>query len=460
MKPTHNDTPSWAAALKISAVYAIIGALWILGSGRLLRAFVHDAALAVMLEYIKGWFYVLATAVLLGWWLNLYFRKIRGTTELLRKSETRFTSIFNHHLEAVGISRLSDGVFVDVNEAFARLYGYTRGEIIGRSSDQLQLWNSSGQVGIITELKEKKSLVFEMRVCRKDGEERDLMASLQLIELDGEPCILGTLIDITERKQAEEDIRKLNAELEQLNASLEIKVKERTALLEAANKELEAFSYSVSHDLRSPLRHINGYVDLLNQRYRAGLDDKARHYLDSVSEASKQMGTLIDDLLKFSRAGRKELSSTELDFNTIILEVLEEMKPVLKERKINWDIQDLPKVNGDYSLMKLVWTNLIDNAVKYSRNQQEARISIVYKQEANDLIFCITDNGVGFDMKHAQKLFGVFQRLHSQDEFEGTGIGLANVQRIIYKHSGKVWAEAEPGKGARFYFSLPKNRRK
>lgn len=259
----------------------------------------------------------------------------------------------------------------------------------------------------------------------------------------------GATLDITERKQAEDEIKQLNAELE-------LKVERRTALLEAANKELEAFSYSVSHDLRAPLRHINGYVDMLNKKYHETLDDKARHYLDTITGASSQMGTLIDDLLQFSRTGRKELSSKVLDLNILIKEVLKEMEPDVKGRKIEWEIQDLPKVFGDNTLLKLVWVNLLDNAVKYTRNQPLAKISIRYKSEAKDFVYCICDNGVGFDMKYANKLFGVFQRLHSSAEFEGTGIGLANVQRIISKHNGRIWAEAEPGKGARFYFSLPK----
>jgi light-regulated signal transduction histidine kinase (bacteriophytochrome) len=231
---------------------------------------------------------------------------------------------------------------------------------------------------------------------------------------------------------------------------------DRTAQLEAANKELEAFSYSVSHDLRAPLRHINGYVDLLNERFNDDLPEKAQHYLAVVTDASKQMGTLIDDLLQFSRTGRQEVRQAGMDMNVLVKEVLEKIEPFCNNRDIHWNIQVLPQVYGDYSLLKQVWFNLLDNAIKYTRNKKTADISIGYKDEEKSFVFFVHDNGVGFDMKYAHKLFGVFQRLHSQSEFEGTGIGLANVQRIILKHTGKVWAEAEAGKGATFFFSLPK----
>ncbi|HEY5469458.1 MAG TPA: ATP-binding protein, partial [Bacteroidales bacterium] len=232
----------------------------------------------------------------------------------------------------------------------------------------------------------------------------------------------------------------------------------RAAELINANKELEAFSYSVSHDLRAPLRHINGYVDLLLSRFYDSLPDKARHYLDNIADSSRQMGTLIDDLLQFSRIGRQEKRLVNFDMNIIVNEVLVPLKQDNHKRNIEWRIATLPHVYADQALLRLVWTNLLNNAVKFTQTREKTIIEINALDENDEFIFSIHDNGVGFDMQYAHKLFGVFQRLHPTDEFEGTGIGLANVQHIILRHGGRTWAEAETDKGATFYFSLPKNK--
>ncbi len=234
----------------------------------------------------------------------------------------------------------------------------------------------------------------------------------------------------------------------------------RAAELSIANKQLESFSYSVSHDLRAPLRHIDGYVDLLLRRFYDTLPDKAKHYLDNIADSSRQMGILIDDLLQFSRTGRQEMRQTELDMNSIVQEVLKPIKQDNPNRNIEWHIATMPPIYGDQALLRLVWTNLLSNAVKFTRNREKAIITITVRDEKDEFIFEVTDNGVGFDMQYAQKLFDVFQRLHPTDEFEGTGIGLANVRQIILKHGGRTWAEAKPDEGATFYFSLPKEAEK
>ncbi len=250
---------------------------------------------------------------------------------------------------------------------------------------------------------------------------------------------------------------RLRKELITLNTELELKVEQRTAQLEASNQELEAFSYSVSHDLRAPLRHISGYVDLLNNRFREDLPEKAGHYLHEITDSARQMGELIDDLLQFSRTGRQELRHADMEMSAAVQEALEKLKPDTKNRNISWTIAELPRVFGDSSLLQQVWINLLENAVKYTQYKDEAKIEVGCTREADHWEFIVRDNGVGFDMQYAHKLFGVFQRLHSPAEFEGTGIGLANVQRIVHKHGGRVRAEGRPDEGAAFYFTIPRN---
>jgi len=283
---------------------------------------------------------------------------------------------------------------------------------------------------------------------------------VMLLTLELEQRVAGRTADLAHANQKllKEIVERLRAEAEikQLNKDL----RSRAELLEAANQELEAFSYSVSHDLRNPLARVLGYASVLQESVGAELDDKDRKYLDKICDAGRKMTALIDDLLRLSRSSHGELAWAMVDLNQLVSSVISEFEHEAQLRNLVWKVQPLPVAMGDHSLLRQVFINLISNALKYSRPRDPAEIEIGASEQAQDeWIVFVRDNGVGFDSKHADKLFGVFQRLHADREFEGTGLGLANVRRIVLRHGGKVWAEGRLGEGATFYFSLPKERR-
>jgi light-regulated signal transduction histidine kinase (bacteriophytochrome) len=253
-------------------------------------------------------------------------------------------------------------------------------------------------------------------------------------------------VEALNRRRAEKKINELNEELNR-----------HVKQIEAANKELEAFSYSVSHDLRAPLRHVTGFVELLNKRDLGALDEKSRHYLQVISEAAEKMGALIDDLLAFSRMGRAEMMKTKVDAGRMVKEIIAELEAETRGREIDWDIAPLPVIEADPAMLRLVMMNLLSNALKFTRSRAPAKIEIgAVCDQPEETIFYVRDNGVGFDPKYVDKLFGLFQRLHSAEEFAGTGVGLANVRRIIHRHGGRTWAEGTVDGGATLWFSLPK----
>jgi signal transduction histidine kinase len=257
----------------------------------------------------------------------------------------------------------------------------------------------------------------------------------------------------TKRRRVERDLLRTRDQLKGLNEELA----RRSAALESSNKELEAFAYSISHDLRAPLRHMAGFAELLRKNAEESLNEKSRRYLGMILEAASRMGALIDDLLGFSRISRAEAHFATVSLDQIVQDAVAEVRQDVKERRIVWRIDSLPDWYGDRSMLRLAMVNLISNAVKFTRTRPEAVIEIGCKERLADRIeLFVRDNGVGFDMKYSNKLFGVFQRLHPQETFEGTGIGLATVQRIVHRHGGQVWAESRIEGGATFYFSLSK----
>ncbi|PKL15840.1 MAG: PAS domain-containing sensor histidine kinase, partial [Spirochaetae bacterium HGW-Spirochaetae-5] len=289
----------------------------------------------------------------------------------------------------------------------------------------------------------------ELTGVKADGEKFPIMASsLKFVDTDGKFSTSIIVRDITRQKEYEENLKKFNSELES-------RVAERTAELEKANRELDSFSYSVSHDLRSPLRHISGFLEMFKAETADILNEKTEHYIEVIDESARRMGQLIDDLLAFSRMGRASISNNDVDTGFLVYDVLKDFSDEISDNKISVKIGPLPMVKADRAMLRVVFVNLISNAVKFTGNTENPEIVIGNEIRDGENTFFVRDNGAGFNMQYADKLFGVFQRLHSDKDFSGTGIGLAMVKNIIERHNGRVWAESEPGKGACLYFTLP-----
>jgi PAS domain S-box-containing protein len=381
----------------------------------------------------------------------------RAETDLRTARDRLEREVEQRTQQARLLDQTHDSIFVrDMNDVITywnhgaqELYGWSAQDAMGRKSQELLGTVFPGAAAKANDtLLERDRWEGELIETKADRTQVIVASRWSLRRGEqGQPvAVLVTNNDITARKQREEEIVALNSEL----------VK-RAEDLGEANRELEAFAYSVSHDLRAPVRHVIGFSELLRKQASSSLDEKSQRFMKTILESAQRMGTLIDDLLGFSRIGRADTNKTAVDLGQLVREVIAELPPQIGGRDIAWNLGALPACHGDRAMLKIVIVNLISNAVKFSQHRARAEIAIgSTENQHNQIEVFVKDNGAGFDMRHADKLFGVFQRLHLSEEFEGTGIGLATVQRIIHRHGGNVRAEGGVDQGATFYFSLPR----
>jgi PAS domain S-box-containing protein len=377
-----------------------------------------------------------------------YYKEIAKGAKALKESELRFKGLIEFGADGILLGS-HDGFITEVNEMACSIIGMKREELIGKFVTAVPFTKESLDRAPLRFdlLKEGRTVVNEREILRPDG-------SIIYLEMKTKMMADGSyqsiFRDVTEKKNFENRLREFNAELER-------KVAERTRQLELANKELESFSYSVSHDLRAPVRHIIGFTDMFLKDNPEILNERSKETFSKITSSAHRMEMLIDDLLMLSRTGRQELIRTKFNMSEVVKSVMAEYKNCKDNRTVQTDVEELPVIYADRNLITIVWENLIDNACKYTKGKDPAKIAVSCVSEENEFVFSIKDNGAGFDPEYTDKLFGVFQRLHLEKDFSGTGIGLANVRRIISRHGGRTWAESEgENKGAAFYFSFQK----
>jgi PAS domain S-box-containing protein len=388
---------------------------------------------------------ILLILLTFGWGLMVN-QRLLGEVQL---QEEKFSKAFRSSPYAITLTRLSDGKIIEVNDGFFAITGYSRQEAAGKTTIELNLWaHEDDRSAVVRELSKGNRVAGrEFPFRKKSGDILIGLFSADILQIHDQQWILSSIEDITDRKRAEEELHLLQNELE-------ARVVQRTTQLEAAYRELDAFSYSISHDLRAPLRGIDGWSLALLEDYSDRLDDRGRQYLQRVRSGTQQIGRLIDDLLLLARVARFDMHRRPVDLTVIARAIAARLEDEHPDRKIEWIIPPGLTAVCDQRLLEIVVQNLLDNACKFTGPRELARIEFDQAGDQPQPAYFVRDNGVGFDMTSANKLFAPFQRMHKPSEFPGNGIGLAIAQRIIRRHGGKIWAESSPDKGSTFFFTL------
>lgn len=484
------DNGHRCAPRRIAGIYLVVGMLWILFSDRFLTGIAPEAAQLTRLQTAKGWFYVVATAGLLYWLVRRYALsaeraedelrvrneelcmveeelrqqldeheknqvELHETNQALRESEERYRLLFASNPHPMWVYDMETLAFMEVNDAAVAHYGYTREEFLAMTIRDIR---PSADVAALEESVAKARRCPGLDLAgvwchrKKDGAVMAVEITSHPLDFSGRPAEVVLANDVTERIRADEEIRRLNAELEE-------RVEARTRELQRANRELESFSYSVSHDLRAPLRHIDGFSRMLAEDYGGRIDAEGKGYIQRIRSAAQRMERLIDDLLQLANVSRSELERRQVNLSALAQVIGLGLKQIEGREDATLRIAEGVTAFGDPRLLRVVLENLLSNAWKYTGKRAGAVIEFAAEEQGGRPVYLVRDNGVGFDMAFAGKLFTPFQRLHSADEFEGTGIGLATVRRIVERHGGTVWVEAAPDHGATFYFTLGEEER-
>jgi len=448
-------------AFKVVAIYALAGALWILFSDRILLQVVDgDVAELGRLQTYKGWFFIAVTASLLYLLVRHAISTEAKIQHALNASERSFRAVFDGVTDPIFLHDPDTGATIDVNASAVSMYGYDREQLRAMRVEELgaggECYAQDRVLDQIHRARDGEVQVFEWQGRHRDGHVFWVEVQMRKALIDDRDLILAVVRSIDERKRMELALRRNEDNLKALNAELEQRVAERTMELEATNKELGAFSYSVSHDLKAPLRGIDGYSQILLEDYGNQIDAEGRQFVANIRRGVLQMHELIEDMLAYSRMERRAVKTSLVDLRALVETIVRVRGQCDPDVGVSIEL-DVPnmEIHADRDGLALVLRNLLENAIKFSRKKMAVNVCIGARREDGKLLIWVKDDGIGFDMKYHDRIFEIFQRLHRAEDYPGTGVGLALVSKATHRMGGRVWAESEPDKGATFFLELP-----